>query len=109
MTLEPLKNWIIGRIAITKVSDTIIVADVNKNVTKFILIEEVSPEAEKAGFKRGQLVMPESMSNIFLHGGTLHRVTCPIDKLVCRVRDVPLSEFVGSDGNPLEEAQEAAA
>lgn len=109
MRLEPLRNWIIGRIAITKVSSAIVLSDVTKNVTKFILIDEVSPEAEQAGFKPGDLVMPEAMSNIFLKGGTLHRVTCPIDKLVCRVSGVSLDEFVGSDGNPIEKEQEVAA
>ena len=101
MNLEPLKNWVIGRIAITRASDTIVLADVTKNVTKFVLIDEVSPEAEAAGFHKGDLVMPEAMSNIFLKGGSYHRVTCPVDKIVCRVRDVPLDEFVGSDGQPL--------
>ena len=107
MTLEPLKNWVIGRIAITRTSTTIVVADVTKNVSKFVLLDEVSPEAEKAGFKRGDLVLPKAMNNVFLKGGTYHRVTFPADEIICRVRDVPLSEFVGSDGKPIE-AQEAA-
>jgi hypothetical protein len=109
VTLEPLQNWVIGRIAITKASDTIVVADVNSRVTKFIFIEAVSPEAEAKGFKPGQLVMPKAMSNIFLKGGTDHHVTCPVDDLICRVRDVPLEEFVGTDGKPFKSSVKAAA
>jgi hypothetical protein len=104
MKLEPLNGWVIGRVAITKASSTIVLADVTKNVTKFALLEEVSPEAERAGFKPGDLVMAKVMHNIFLKGGGYHRVTFPLDEAVCRVRDVPLSEFLGSDGKPLEEA-----
>lgn len=107
--LEPLKNWVIGRIAITKASETIVISDVSRGVSKFILIDEVSEEAEKAGFKPGQLVLPRAMNNIFLKGGSYHRATCSIDELVCRVRGgVSLDEFVGTDGKPLEEAREAA-
>lgn len=108
MRLEPLQNWVIGRIAITRASDTIVLADVNKNVTKFALLEAVSPEAEQAGYHPGDLVMARTMHNIFLKGGTHHRVTFPIDEAVCRVHDVPLSDFVGSDGKPLEPKVEAA-
>ena len=109
MKLEPLKNWVIGRIAITNTSGgTIVLADVTKNVTKFALLEAVSEEAAKLGYKPGDLVMARTMHNIFLKGGTYHRVTFPIDEAVCRVRDVSLSEFVGSDGKPLQ-AEEVAA
>ena len=109
MTLEPLQNWVVGRIAITKASDTIVVADVNSRVTKFLYIEGVSPEAEAKGFKPGQLVLPKAMSNIFLRGGTDHHVGCLVDDLLCRVRDVDLAEFVGTDGKPFKSSVRAAA
>lgn len=109
MRLEPLKNWVIGRIAITKVSSTIITPDVSKGVTKFALLEAVSDEAAKAGFKPGDLVMAKAMHNIFLNGGSYHRVTFSIDEAVCVARDVPLEEFVGNDGNPLTPAAREAA
>jgi hypothetical protein len=99
--LKPLQKWVIGRIAITKVSSTIIASDPTKNVTKFALIEAVSPEAEAAGFKVGDIVMAKTMHNIFLKGGLYHRVTFPIDEAVCIAEDVPLDEFVDSTGNPL--------
>lgn len=102
MKLEPLRGWMIGRIAITKTSDTIVTVDVNKGVTKFALIEAVSAEAKAAGFAPGDLVMAKVMHNVFLNGGRFHRVTFPLDEAICVVRDVPLSDFVGSDGKSLE-------
>lgn len=112
MKLIPCKNWVIGRVAITKMNSTIVAPDASRGVTKFALLDAVSPEAEAAGFKPGDLVMAKTMHNIFLRGGVDHRVTFPIDEAVCIARDAPLSEFVGNDGKALEvaaEATEAAA
>lgn len=108
MKLEPRKGWIVGRVAITKASDVIVAADPNKGVTKFIFVEAVSPEAEEDGISVGDLVMPEAMSNIFLKGGAYHRVTVHMDKVLCKVADVPLSEFVGTDGKPFKVEEVAA-
>jgi len=107
--LEPLKKWVIGRIAITRVSSTILAPDISKGVTKFVLLDEVSPEAAAEGYAPGDLVIAKTMHNIFLKGGAYHRVTFPIDEAVCKAHDVELSEFVGSDGKPLTETAEAAA
>lgn len=101
MRLEPLRGWMIGRIAITKTSSTIVTPDATKGVSKFALLEEVSQEAAAAGFKPGDLVMAVTMHNIFLRSGTYHRVTFPIDQAICVARDISLSEFVGSDGEEL--------
>jgi hypothetical protein len=109
MKLEPLRGWVIGRIAITRMSSAIIAPDVTRGVTKFVLLEAVSPEAAKVGLKPGDLVMAKTMHNIFLQGGKFHRVTFPIDELICVLRDVALNELIGSDGNPLEEAPAVAA
>lgn len=109
MKLIPLQKWVIGRIAITKVSDTIVLSDATRNVTKFALIEAVSPEAAAAGFKPGDLVMAKTMHNIFLKGGTYHRVTFPIDEAVCRAEDVPLHDLLDAYGKPFLPSDERAA
>jgi hypothetical protein len=101
MKLEPLIGWMIGRIAITKVSSTIVTPDANRGVTKFVLVDAVSPEAEAKGFKPGDLVMPKTMHNIFLKGGLIHRVTFPLEETICKVHGVSLAEFIGSDGKEL--------
>ena len=103
MKLIAVEGWMIGRIAITKMPGLIQAPDPTKGVTKFALIESVSDKAHAAGFRVGDLVMAKTMHNLFLKGGTLHRVTFPVDEAVCIVRDVPLSEFVSSDGKPLDE------
>jgi hypothetical protein len=109
MKLEPLRGWMIGRIAITKTSTTIVTPDANKGVTKFALLEAVSLEAKAAGFAPGDLVMAKTFHNIFLRGGTFHRVTFPLDDAICVVRDVPLTDLVGTDGKDLAELAEVAA
>jgi hypothetical protein len=103
MRLEPQRGWMLGHIAITKMPPSTIInpADPNKGVTKFALLEAVSEEAKKAGFKAGDLVMAKTMHNIFLKGGTFHRVTFPLEEAICIARDVPLSDFIGSDGKDL--------
>jgi hypothetical protein len=107
--LKPLQKWVIGRIAITKVSDTIVLSDATRGVTKFALIEAVSPEAEAAGFKPGDLVMAKTMHNIFLKGGKFHRVTFPIDEAVCLVEGVPFDDLLDAYGNPFQAIDERAA
>jgi hypothetical protein len=107
--LKPLQKWVIGRIAITKVSSTIVLSDATKNVTKFALLEVVSPEAEAAGFKPGDLVMAKTMHNIFLKGGSYHRVTFPIDEAVCLAEGVPMDDLLDAYGNPFLPVDERAA
>jgi hypothetical protein len=108
--LEPLHDQVIGRLVITRPSSTIILTDLTENVSKFVLIETVSQAAAEAGYRPGDLVMPRAVGNIFLKGGNYHRVVFSIKDSVCRVRDVPLSEFVDSNGAEVVpvEAQEAA-
>lgn len=108
MKLKPKNGWIIGRLAITKPSKSIVVLDATKDVSKFILVESVSPRAEAEGYKRGDLVMPETISKIFLTGKHM-RATCHFEKIVCTVDDVPISEFVDTDNNPLEPLDNVAA
>lgn len=103
MKLKPLQKWVIGRIAVTKMSSSIITPDANKGVTKFVLLEVVSEEAAAAGYNPGDLVIAKSMHNIFLKGGSYHRATFPIDEAVCRAEDVSLDEFVDIYGKPFTE------
>lgn len=109
MRLEPRKDWVIGRIAITKVSSTLHVPDANRGVTKFVFLEEVSPDAERAGYRIGDLVLPKAMNNIFLKGGTYHRATFSAEDIVCRVHDVPLDELVDTNGKAFEASAGGAA
>lgn len=107
MKLEPKKDWMIGRLVVTKPSSTILLADYSKHVSKFILVEAVSEGARAAGFDVGQLVMPTHMQSIFLRGGAYHRVSCSIENVLCVVYDEPLTEFMNQDGSPVLPVEES--
>lgn len=107
MILEPIRNWVVGRVAIAKPSQSVIgLPGLPKGVTRCYLIDAVGPEAAKDGFAPGDLVVATKVGDLMFLGQ--HRVTFPIDDVIIRVKNAPLSEFVGIDGKPIE-AQEAAA
>lgn len=111
MKLEPLKNWVIGRVAIAKLPNgSIVLPGAPKGITRCYLLDAVSPEAAKAGFAPGDLVIALKVYDLMLLGP--HRVTFPIDEAIVRVSGAPLSAFVGVDGKLIEAntmSQESAA
>jgi hypothetical protein len=112
MKLEPLKNWVIGRVAIAKLpNSSIVLPGAPRGITRCYLLDAVSPEAAKAGFAPGDLVIALKVYDLVLLGP--HRVTFPIDEAIVRVGGAPLSAFVGVDGKPIEanvsQEQERAA
>jgi hypothetical protein len=109
MRLEPKRDQVIGRVAITKLSERIIAPDATKNVTKFVLLEEISPEAEAKGYRRGDLVLPRAINSIFLKGGAYHRAVFSIDEILCVVHDLSFEDLVDVYGNPISLREEAAA
>ena len=100
MKLEPVNGYIIGRIAITKTAGLIVSPDPSKNTSKFVYVESVSSQAEAAGYRPGDLVMPKALGQIFLQGGGYLRVTLPITDVICFVREVSMDEFVDHSGQP---------
>lgn len=107
MRLEPKGKQVIGRIAISRISEHIAAPDPTKGVTKFVMLEELSAAARAEGYEVGDLVLPRAMNNIFLRGGTYHRAIFSVDEILCVVRDIPLNALVDDDGKPFE-AQAAA-
>jgi hypothetical protein len=73
MKFVPRHSQIIGRIVIKRVMQTIIRPDETKDTTKFILIDAVGPEAEAAGLKVGDVIVPTALGNIALDGGACVR------------------------------------
>ena len=110
MKLDPVNKHVIGRIAITKRAPTAIhlAEDINKGVSKFVLLEELSPEAIAAGYIPGNMVLPTSIKNIFLKGGAYHRATFSIDEIICKLEGVSIDDFIGPDGKPIPEKESAA-
>jgi hypothetical protein len=65
----PRRRQIVGRIVVKKILSAIIRPDETKNTTKFVLIDALGPDAEAAGLKVGDLVMPKSMATMQFDGG----------------------------------------
>lgn len=108
MRFEPKGQQIIGRLAITKMSGKIVAPDEASKVSRFVMIDELSEAALAAGYKRGDLVLPRVVNNLFLRGGTFHRAVVSIEEILCIVHDVPVDELIDVNGKPFER-QEAAA
>jgi hypothetical protein len=108
MKLEPLKNWVIGRVAIAKpeAMTRIQLPNAPKGVTRCYLIDAVGSEAAAAGFAPGDMVVAKSVFDLLLLGP--HRVTFPVDEAIIKVAHFSLDEFVGIDGKPLKEKGAAA-
>lgn len=107
MRLEPRGKQVIGRIAISQISTSIAAPDPTKGVTKFVMLEEVSPAAEAEGYRVGDLVLPRAINSIFLRGGAFHRAVFSFEEILCVVRDLPLNTLVDVDGKPFKAAEAA--
>lgn len=103
MKLEPVNKWIIAHAAIVKKSSIIIMPDAAKGVSRVYLVESVSPEAAAAGYAPGDFLIAKSVYEMFFKGGACHRVVLLIDEVICRARDVKISDFTSIDGKPFEE------
>lgn len=103
MKLEPVVGWVTAHALITKVQGSIVLPNASKGITRCYLLEEVSTEAEAAGYKRGDLVVAKAVYDMFFKAGAYHRVTFSKDEIICRVHGVPLSEFVDVSGKELSE------
>lgn len=102
MKLEPVKDWVIGRIAIIKRQGTIVDPNATSGITRCFLLEEVSPKAAEAGYAPGDIVVALRVYDMTISRDRLpKRVVFSIEEIICRVRDVSLSEFVGIDEKPL--------
>jgi hypothetical protein len=96
--IVPKKNWVITKAVVVK-PDSIFVIDAAKDVTRCYLIEILSPEAEAAGYKKGDMVIAQKVYDMMLKK---RYVSFPIDEIIFRVEDWSLDDFVGLDGKPLQ-------
>jgi hypothetical protein len=105
---NPANKCVVGQVLITKrkPSEIKLQEDVTKNVTKFILVEEVSPEAEAAGYAPGDLVLPRAMEHIFLKGGEMFRASCSIDVVISKPTGWSLDDFMDWRGRPFNATAE---
>lgn len=105
MKLEPVRDWILGFAMLHRKQDgMIILPSSKKGVTRCYLIESVGPEAETAGYKRGDIVVAFKVYDQIFYGGAFHRVTFQLGDIIQRVHDVSLDEFTDIDGKPIADS-----
>jgi hypothetical protein len=88
----------IGRLLLTKLQSVILAPDPTKGVTKLILVLGVGADAEAAGFKVGDVVVPRSIGNIFLHGGTKHIAFCETNDVLFTVEGLSPEDVIDGNG-----------
>jgi len=112
MRPEPKNGWIIGRVAITKVSESIVLANQGKNVTRYTFIDYTSPEAEAAGYHVGDFVVFSKNYDVLLNsteGRVTHCVTANITDAVFKAHDLAVDRLVHLDGEPFKTKTEDLA
>jgi len=97
--LVPRQNQAIGRIVIKRILANIVRPDETKNTTKFVLIDAVGSEAQAAGIKVGDVVLPDKLSNILLDGGVSFRPIVDEKDIRAIVTDVTLDELMVQTDN----------
>ena len=71
MKFAPRHAQIVGRMTIRKSESTIILTN-EKEVTKFLLVDAVGPDAARAGIRIGDLVVVTALKNVVLDAGTVY-------------------------------------
>lgn len=94
MKFEPRYGQAVGRVLIRRPTSSILRPDVTKNMTKFVLLDAVGPDAEAKGLKVGEIVLPLKINTIFLDNGAGMRPLIEEREVAIVVRDwVSLDEF----------------
>jgi hypothetical protein len=95
----PRHNQAIGRVVIKRMLASIVRPDETKGTTKFVLIDGVGPQAEAAGIKVGDVVLPEKMSQITLDGGFVFRPLIDEKEIMAIVTGVTVDELMVQTDN----------
>ena len=93
MKLLPRKNQIIGRVVVERPQSTIIRPDATKGTTKLVLIDAVSPGAEAAGLKVGDVIVPAKINHFMLEGGARFRPLMDESDALHLVTDLSLDDL----------------
>lgn len=98
MKLTPKRDQLVGRLLITKLASAIVAPDPTKNVTKMLLVQAVGEDAAAAGYEPGDIVVPTSLGNMHLRGGTLLVTFCAVKDVLFKVEDVNPIDVTAEDG-----------
>ena len=95
MRLEPIQNWIIGRVAICRISKEIIILGKTQGTTRFVYIEQASPEAQAAGFIPGMFVVPSKVYDMLFNDKKRpHVITMDYHDILCKVHDLVIDDLI---------------
>jgi putative aminopeptidase FrvX len=95
----PRRNQVTGRIVIKRMMSVIVRPDETKHTSKFILVDAVGSEAQEAGIKVGDIVVPESMKNLALDGGVIFRPILDEKTVMGFMTEVSLDELLVQTDN----------
>ena len=93
MKFFPRHGQIIGRMMIRKSESTIILTN-EAQVTKFLLVDAVGPDARAAGIKVGDLVVVTALKNIVLDAGAVYLPMSEEKDVALIVTDLPLDALL---------------
>jgi len=95
MKFVPRRAQVVGRIVIKKREQSLIVRpDETRNITKFVLIDALGPDAEAAGLKVGDIVLPFQIENVVLEGGASFRPLIDEKQVRLLVKDLALEDVM---------------
>jgi len=97
--LVPRSREAIGRMVIKRSALTILRPDETKNTTKFVLVDAAGAEAQAAGIKVGDVVLPNTLSNIVLDGGVSVRPIVDEKDIRATATGVTLAELMVQTDN----------
>jgi hypothetical protein len=91
---EPRRGQAVGRVVIKPSRSSILKPDQTKGITKFVLLDAVSPELEAKDIRVGDVVVPFAISNVMLEDGAMFRPIVDDENIKLFVRDwKSLDEF----------------
>lgn len=104
MRLVPKRDQILGRLLITRLESTIIAPDPTKGVTKMLLVLAVGADAEKEGYKVGDLLIPRAIGNMPLRAGSQYAYFADRKDILFTVEGADPEDFTDSDGRTVIES-----
>lgn len=108
MRYEPVNGWIVGHALVIKTKSAIVLANPAHGITRHYWIESASEEAEKAGYKAGDMVVAKMVYDMYLYRSE-HRVVLTADQIISKVHEFSLDDFVTLKDEPFSPPNQAKA
>ena len=93
MKFAPRHAQLVGRMTIRK-SESVIILTNEKEVTKFLLVDAVGPDAAAAGLRVGDLVVATMLKSIVFDAGTIYMPLVDEKDVALHVLEAPLDSLL---------------